>query len=401
VLLVPVAVVLLLAVTGCSPSGHARRAATSSASISASRSPTEPVVTVAGSGATVSYLEPARLDVTGGSFTSVQVNAVDGGQQLDGTVSGDGASWVSEQPPKPASSYRVAATVKDASGQARSQTTTFLVAAVPDDQRVSFSVTPDDATTVGIGQPIVVRFLTSVTEQAAMQKVMLVDARTPSGQGVTGSWRWLNSREAHWRPQSFWTPGTTVRLQMRIAGVQAAPHRFGRKDYEQTFTIGASHVTQVDASSHTVRVYRDGKLMNTWPTGTGRPGLETYSGTYVVLGKSPVVRMDSCSARVTCDKTAPDYYDEKEFWATRITASGTFLHAASWDGLLGRANTSHGCIHLADSNAQDFYNRAVVGDVVIVAHTGRGPQDRIATQDPGLYDWNLSWSAWRAGSTEG
>ena len=103
--------------------------------------------------------------------------------------------------------------------------------------------------------------------------------------------------------------------------------------------------------------------MDTWPTGTGRPGLETYSGTYIVLGKAQVVQMDSCSARITCDKKDPDYYNEKEYWATRITASGTFLHAASWDGLLGRANVSHGCIHLSDADAKDFYNHAVVGDV--------------------------------------
>ena len=27
-----------------------------------------------------------------------------------------------------------------------------------------------------------------------------------------------------------------------------------------------------------------------------------------------------------------------------------------------------------------------------------GPGERIATQDPGLYDWNLSWADWVAGS---
>ncbi len=139
-------------------------------------------------------------------------------------------------------------------------------------------------------------------------------------------------------------------------------------------------------------------MVDTWPSGTGRRGLETYSGTYIVLGKAKVVQMDSCSARITCDKKDPDYYDEKEYWATRITASGTFLHAASWDGVLGRANVSHGCVHLTDADAEDFYNHAVVGDVVIVSNSGRGPQERIATQDPGLYDWNLPWSTWTARS---
>jgi lipoprotein-anchoring transpeptidase ErfK/SrfK len=180
--------------------------------------------------------------------------------------------------------------------------------------------------------------------------------------------------------------------------VKASKSRFGRKDYSESFTIGSSHVTMVDAKTHRMKVYRDGKLISTLLTGTGKSGLETYSGTYVVLNKSEVVQMDSCSARITCDKKNPDYYDEKEYWATRLTRSGTFIHAASWDGLLGRANVSHGCIHLSDKDAKAYYGHAVAGDVVIVSKSGRGPQERIATQDPGLYDWNVPWSTWLKGS---
>jgi lipoprotein-anchoring transpeptidase ErfK/SrfK len=346
----------------------------------------------------VSYVTPVQLNVADGAFTSVQVTATQDATELDGSVSGDGLSWVSQAPPKPAASYRVVASVKDSSGQASTQTMTFTVAPVPDDRRLSFSVTPDDGTAVGIGQPVVIRFFTPVTKRAALEKVMQVQATTQAGQSVTGSWHWLSSQEVHWRPQEFWTPGTTVSLQMKIAGLQVSATRFGRMDYAESFTIGESHVTKVDAAGHRVRVYRDGKLVNDWPGGTGRRGLETYSGTYIVLGKAQMVTMDSCSARITCDKKDPDYYDEKEYWATRITASGTFLHAAGWDGQLGRVNVSHGCVHLSDANAKDFYGHAVIGDVVTVVNSGRGPQERIATQDPGLIDWNLSWAAWTAGS---
>ena len=381
------------------PSGTAPATSGSRPVTSAVPSPVPaPMVQVSGGASSVTYTAPTTLTVAQGTFTAVQVSA-DGGQtQLDGTVSADGTSWTSQAPPKPASSYQVTAQVTDAAGQPQTSSATFQVAAVPASQRLAFTVTPDDGTTVGIGQPIDVRFASPVTERAAIEKAMVVDARTPTDENVSGSWHWLSSTEVHWRPQSFWTPGTTVHLDMQIAGVKAAAHRYGRTDYAQTFTIGSSHITRVDATTDRARVYRDGQLVATWPTGTGRPGLATYSGTYVVLGKSSVVTMDSCSARITCDKKDPDYYNEKEYWATRITNSGTFVHAASWDGLLGRANISHGCIHLSDTNAQDFYNHAVVGDVVIVTNTGRGPGERIATQDPGLYDWNLSWADWVAGS---
>lgn len=391
------AAALLLAVAGCSASGHTGTSASSSKSASATAAK-EPVVHVDTSGSAVSYVTPVHIDVTDGSFQTVQVSDSDGAQQLSGSVSGDGSSWVSQDPPKPSSSYTVVATVRDAAGQMRTKTATFAVAQVPDDQKLTFTVSPDDGSTVGIGEPIVVRFLNPVTRRAAIEKAMQVTATTSAGAAVTGSWSWLSSYEIHWRPEQFWTPGTSVHLNMQIAGLQVSDTRYGRKDYSEAFTIGASHVTQVDASTHRLQVFRDGQLIDTWPTGTGRPGLETYSGTYIVLGKSQEVTMDSCSARITCDKKNPDYYNEKEYWATRVTMSGTFLHAASWDSLLGRANDSHGCIHLSDADAQDFYNHAVVGDVVIVSHTGRGPQERIATEDPGLYDWNLSWAQWTANS---
>lgn len=395
---------LLLALAGCKGSSGATAGSTPSglASVSASASATaaaDPVLKVAGGGSDpVPYTEPLALALTGGTLVSVQVSTESSDQPLDGDVAPDGASWLSATPPKPGLAYDVIAQVKDAAGKSLTKTATFSVAAVPKDQKLSFSVTPDDGETVGIGQPIDVTFLSEVTERAAVEKAMTVDATTPGGEKVTGAWHWLNSQEVHWRPEKFWTPGTKVTLKMEIAGVKASKTRIGRKDYSESFTIGASHIAYFDAKTHRMTAYRDGKKVGTWLSGGGKSGLETYSGTYVVLNKSEVVQMDSCSARITCDKKDPDYYDEKEYWATRLTRSGTFVHAASWDGRLGEANVSHGCIHLSDKDAKTFFEGAVPGDVVIAKNTGRGPQERINTQDPGLFDWNLSWSAWLKGS---
>jgi lipoprotein-anchoring transpeptidase ErfK/SrfK len=400
-----VAGTLTFALVGCKSSSEAAGGTTPSGIASASTSPSAspsalvPVLSVAGgSKDPVSYLVPLKVAVADGTLVSVQVSTVDGDKPLEGDVAADGGSWLSAAPPKPGLSYAVVAQVKDGAGQSLTKTAQFSVSPVPKDQKLSFAVTPDNGETVGIGQPIDVTFLSEVTEKAAVEKAMTVDATTPTGAKVTGSWHWLNSQEVHWRPEKLWTPGTKVTLNLEIAGIKASKTRTGRKDYSETFTIGSSHISYFDAKTHRMTSYRDGKKVGTWLSGGGRPGLATYSGTYVVLNKSPVVQMDSCSARITCDKKDPDFYDEKEYWATRLTRSGTFVHAASWDGRLGQANVSHGCIHLSDKDAKTFYDHANVGDMVIVKNTGRGPQDRINTQDPGLYDWNLSWSAWTKGS---
>lgn len=391
------AVALAFAVAGCQ--GDSDTGASGAKPSAAASTPVvkAPALSLSGKASAVSYRKAVKITVADGTLASMQVGTAKG-EALEGDVAAGGASWSSQSSPKPGTKYKATAVVKDSAGKTVNKTVAFTVAKVPSEQKLGFTVTPDDGQKVGIGQPIVVRFLTPVSKKAAIEKVMTVAAKAPSGKAVTGSWHWVNSQQIDWRPKEFWEPGTKVGLDMKIAGVKASSSRYGRKDYSQSFTIGSSHVTRVDAKTDRVKVYRDGKLVDTWPTGTGKKGLETYSGTYVVLNKSKEIEMDSCSARITCDKKDPDYYSEKEYWATRITASGTFLHAASWDGLLGRANTSHGCVHLSDADAKDFYNHAVAGDVVIVKNTGRGPQERIATQDPGLYDWNLSWAKWKAGS---
>jgi lipoprotein-anchoring transpeptidase ErfK/SrfK len=408
--LLATAAVVALAATACSSSHSLGSTASAGATVkdgsgkggSTSATPTTPPVKDPAlhlkDKTKVSYRKAVKITVTDGTLVSMQVSTKTGGTELDGNVSESSSSWSSEAAPKPNTSFKAVANLKDSAGKTHSETLSFKSAAVSSANKVSFGVTPNGGTTVGIGQPIRVQFYSPVTQRAAIEKVMTVSATTPSGKSVVGSWHWLNSQQIDWRPKNFWTPGTKVSLDMKIAGVKAAANRYGRQDYSQTFKIGSSHITRVDARTDRLKVYRDGKLVNTWLTGTGKRGLETYSGIYTVLGKSAVVKMDSCSARVTCDKKDPDYYDENEYWATRLTSSGTFVHAAGWDGMLGRANTSHGCIHLADAKAKDFYNHAVMGDVVIVTNTGRGPQDRINTQDPGLYDWNLSWKTWKAGS---
>jgi lipoprotein-anchoring transpeptidase ErfK/SrfK len=347
----------------------------------------------------VAYDEPVTLTLSDGSFTSVALTS-DEGDTLSGSVSEDGTSWVSRQTPRPDRVYQGAAQVADSRGATRMITVSFSVTAVPSDRRISFTVTPQDGSTVGIGQPIRVRFSTAIDQEnrAAMEEAMTVVADTPSGSAVTGRWHWLNGSEVHWRPKEFWESGTTVSLSMQIAGLKASDGIYGRKDYRQSFTIGSSRIAKVDGQSHRILIYQDGELVHDWPTGTGKAGLETYSGTYVVLGKYAELVMDSCSAGITCDKESPEYYSAPEYWATRVTASGTFLHAAGWDPQIGRANVSHGCIHLTDANAKTYYDNTVIGDVVIVSNTGRGPEERIATQDPGLYDWNLSWADWVAGS---
>ena len=51
------------------------------------------------------------------------------------------------------------------------------------------------------------------------------------------------------------------------------------------------------------------------------------------------------------------------FWATRISSSGEFVHAAPWSvGSQGYENVSHGCVNVSTDWAKWFYDNFTYGD---------------------------------------
>lgn len=140
-----------------------------------------------------------------------------------------------------------------------------------------------------------------------------------------------------------------------------------------------------------MRVYSGSKLLRTRPVGLGKPGFQTWGGAMVVLGKARTTRMTSCSTGLACDTKDPNYYDQLVDWTVQLTYSGTYTHAAPRDGLIGRANTSHGCIHLTTADATWFYNLAQAGDLVTVDY----PTNTVSVGN-GEGDWYLSWTQWTA-----
>lgn len=73
-------------------------------------------------------------------------------------------------------------------------------------------------------------------------------------------------------------------------------------------------------------VYRNGRVINTLPITTGKPGFETRNGVKVVLGKERFVRMRSTSIGIA--EGSSDSYDMDVYYATRVTWSGEYVHAA-------------------------------------------------------------------------
>lgn len=388
----------LALLAGCGPvaengprAGAASGTATPSSSSPASATPAPPRLDVPDQAA---FDRPVHVSVSDGTFSSVTVVAVgaaDSGStagELAGSV-GDGATtWTSASPPRPGTTYEVRARVEGHGGTARVMTGRFAVASVPDAKRLTLTIRPGNGEVVGVGAPIVVRFDQKVQDRAAVERALEVDA----SHRLVGAWHWVNDSEVRFRPKEYWPSGTTVRVRLALDGVQAGPDLWGGRDYDSTFTIGASHVSVVDGKAHTMTVTVNGKKTATWPVSLGRPEFATRTGTYVVLSKDAVRQMTSCNANITCDKSNPNYYDLPVKWGVRLTWSGTFVHAAPWSVKhQGEDNVSHGCVNLSLERGKAFFDLSRYGDVVTVVNTGRTAQDLVRSGDPGMVDWNVSW----------
>lgn len=149
-----------------------------------------------------------------------------------------------------------------------------------------------------------------------------------------------------------------------------------------------------DASEHSMTVKRNGEVINTIPVTTGKPGFSTRNGVKVVLGKEYYVRMRGESIGIA--EGSEDSYDLPVYYATRVTWSGEYVHAAPWStGSQGSANVSHGCTGMSTSEAEWFFNTVREGDIVTVV----GSEGETMTPfDNGYGDWNLSWAKWQKGS---
>lgn len=352
-----------------------------------------PVATpsISAAAAVLPFDVPATFTVHDGKLVSATVVGAAHGTVLAGTVAADGGSWVSDGLPTPSATYNVSAQVTDGAGATHTLALSLKISAIPASQKLNFSVTPLAGWTVGVNAPIVVRFLKPVTDRAAVERGLVVSSSTP----VIGSWHWISAAEVHFRPQDPWPAHSKVEVALNLVGVKAGPGLWGTTNTHVPFSVGDAHLTTVDGKTHTLTARTNGKTWAVWPTSLGRPEFVTRSGNYVVLAKTPTRRMTSCNAAITCVKTDKNYYDLEVDWDVRLSWSGTFIHSAPWSVKhQGVDNVSHGCINLSPARAIAYFNWARYGDLVTVTNTSRTAADLVASGDPGMTDWNVSWDSY-------
>ena len=325
-----------------------------------------------------------------GSVTDVVLDYTDpklGKVKVEGELAPDGTTWKARSLLEPATTYSISMTGQNVDGKPQTKTMTFNTVKLSKKQEISATLTANGAT-VGVAMPVVVRFSAPVTDRASFEKRMSVTS-VPS---QPGGWAWVSNSEIHYRPVSYWTPGTKVAVDIDINGVSAGNGNFGQKSIKGGFTVGYSLIMKADLAAHQMTVVKDGQVIRTIPISGGRPGMETRSGTKVIIEKNAEVIMDAATTGVPVG--SPGYYRTNVKWAMRETWSGEYVHAAPWaDASHGKANVSHGCIGMTTANAKWLFDLAKVGDPVVVTGTRR-PLDR----GNGWTDWNISFEEFKKGS---
>ncbi|WP_407553533.1 Ig-like domain-containing protein [Streptomyces sp. Pv4-95] len=331
--------------------------------------------------------KPLEVTVKGDEARITDVTATDAsGRYISGELSADGRRWRTTVPLAAGTRYTVRVSTEDEDGAPGRKT--LVVETTDADDRLSVKFGPDSGE-YGVGQPVTAELSKPINDpkaRAVVESALKVD----SAPRVEGSWHWVDGKSLHFRPKDYWPAHATIAVHSNLDGLKITKKLYGGPAKPVRLTTGDRIEAITDAGSHQMTVLRNGEEVNTIPVTTGKPGYDTRNGVKVILGKESFVRMTSASIG------ASDFYDLPVYWATRVTWSGEYVHAAPWSvGSQGAANVSHGCTGMSTGNAEWFFNMVRVGDVVKVVNSDG---ESMTAFDNGFGDWNMPWKEWRDGS---
>lgn len=329
---------------------------------------------------------PVTVSAGDGVLGAVTMVNQEDGTPVAGQLTPDGLTWSTAEPLGYNEQYTLTAEALGLGGSTSRQMT--FETHSPENLTMPY-VVPTEGEVVGVGQPVAVQFDENIPNRLAAQNAIKIKTNPP----VQGAFYWLNNREVRWRPAGYWKPGTTVEVAVNTYGVDLGDGLFGQENLTTRFTIGDEVITSVDDNTKTLTVKRNGEVIKTMPVSMGKNSTPTNNGTYIVGDRRSHMVMDSSTYGVPTN--SPNGYRTEVDWATQISYSGIYVHAAPWSvGSQGYSNVSHGCINVSTSNGQWFYDNSKRGDVVEIVNT----VGSILPGTDGLGDWNIPWEQWKAGN---
>ncbi|ROP53716.1 Ig-like domain-containing protein [Streptomyces sp. PanSC9] len=337
--------------------------------------------------------KPLEITAESGDGRITDVTAQDStGRFVAGELAADGSRWHSTSPLAANAHYTVSVSTEDDDGAPGRKVLEFDTSKPTGKKTLAVTFGPD-AGEYGVGQPITAMLgqeIKDKAQRAVVERALRVD----SVPAVQGSWYWVSDKELHYRPKEYWPEHATIQVHSNLDGVRIGDRLWGAKSKALKITTGDKVEVVTDAAAHQLTYYKNGKQVEQIPVTTGKPGFETRNGVKVVLEKQYFVRMRGTTVGIA--EGSSDSYDLPVYYATRVTWSGEYVHAAPWSvGSQGYANVSHGCTGMSTSNAEWFFDNVREGDIVKVVNSGGHEMEPFGN---GFGDWNVDWTKWRTGS---
>jgi len=196
-----------------------------------------------------------------GTLTDVRmVNET--GKSIPGVMTPDNVVWKPTVPLGYGRTYTLTVTSRGPNGVASTQGSSFSTLRPSNQTKVSFTTTSQaalrDGASYGVGTVVVAHFDERIADRAAAERHLIVTTNPK----VDGSWFWVDGQNAHWRPEHYYAPGTTVTAEAKIYGIALGNSVFGQDDERVSFRIGDAHISIADDAAKQVSVYDNGKLVS-------------------------------------------------------------------------------------------------------------------------------------------
>ena len=242
---------------------------------------------------------------------------------------------------------------------------------------VDATVFPSGGLSVGVAQPIVIRFNHYIDDMSARARRFCATSPSPSRDRFRAVGTGSATNELHFRPEGVLAEGREGhggrrprRLERRANGL------WGQGEVVAQFSIGDAHVARSpNLATHRMTVTDNGRVIATFPLSGGKPADPTMNGVHIVLDRESVVRMVSSTNGIPVN--SPDGYDELVYaTCTSATAASTCTRRRG----RSRARAGRTSRTVASTSARrtrsTFFGFSRVGDVVMVVGGPRPPGAR-------------------------
>lgn len=326
----------------------------------------------------------------------------DDGSVVNGEIA-DGKSWSNTDELKYGVTYTISGDAVDTSGA--TQPFDGTIATVKPESTIQAAIQIPEGQTVGIAAPIVLTFLSPVTDKAALKDRLHVTVN--DGEEIQGAWVWMQDEQVqasgpkwsrlHFRPAEYWPANADVHVEADLYGVNYGSG-WGRENIVRDFHIGKNMVVKADIESYRLLVVVDDQIVKNYPVSYGKesvPGRNTVAGTHIVQDKND----DNPDGSFKMCNLEYNYCNVTEYWGVRINNNGEFIHVnkqTEAQGLLGKANVSHGCVNMGMKDGKEFYDMMYYGVPVEVTGEDAPPM----TERDYIWDWAKTWDQWKAISAQ-